>query len=105
MLFQKCGGRVNGQRGHITSPGYPQPLNTSVICDWFFRGAVGTRVVLNFTEMDLPTEHAQTGFCPTYLEFGELDQLGRKVIKKKVTVCFRFFLAFCLTGNLSVHGI
>ncbi|EJW72195.1 hypothetical protein WUBG_16898 [Wuchereria bancrofti] len=42
----KCGGDVNDDSGYITTPGYPNQLQTHIMCDWTFRAGIGFRYVL-----------------------------------------------------------
>lgn len=49
ISFIECGGDVNDDSGYITTPGYPNQLQTNIICDWTFRAGIGFRYVFDFT--------------------------------------------------------
>ncbi|KAM3716945.1 Cubilin [Dirofilaria immitis] len=44
----ECGGVVNDDSGYITTPGYPNQLQSHIICEWIFRAGIGFRYVFDF---------------------------------------------------------
>uniref|UniRef100_A0A1I8EZ18 Cubilin n=1 Tax=Wuchereria bancrofti TaxID=6293 RepID=A0A1I8EZ18_WUCBA len=64
----ECGGDVNDDSGYITTPGYPNQLQTHIMCDWTFRAGIGFRYVFDFAfvkhENFYQTKYNEVGCYP-----------------------------------------
>ncbi|VDN93661.1 unnamed protein product [Brugia pahangi] len=60
----ECGGDVNDDSGYITAPGYPNQLQTHIMCDWTFRAGIGFRYVFDFAFVKHETKYNEVGCYP-----------------------------------------
>lgn len=53
-----CGGQIKGESGYITSPGYPNRMQSKRFCEWKITVPKGRRVKIDFEDLDLmPAAH------------------------------------------------
>jgi len=57
MSYAGCGGRIIGEYGRLSSPGYPNRYAHGIDCIWKVTTELGTKVQLTIYDMEIERAH------------------------------------------------
>uniref|UniRef100_A0A914RCD8 CUB domain-containing protein n=1 Tax=Parascaris equorum TaxID=6256 RepID=A0A914RCD8_PAREQ len=82
----RCGGRIGGLSGALSSPQYPLKDSRTLNCDWHISVAAGNRVRFTITMMDDLNSADSSGFCssfaPNYIDVADGPTATARVLRR-----------------------
>ncbi|VDM47594.1 unnamed protein product [Toxocara canis] len=82
----RCGGRLGGLSGALSSPQYPLKDSRTLNCDWHIAVAAGNRVRFTITMMDDLNSADTSGFCssfaPNYIDVADGPTATARVLRR-----------------------